>query len=58
MSYSEVKQLPTAYRRWFLSRLVKEFDSKNKAYESNSGDGNGENMSKLREYENMLSKKT
>jgi len=33
MSYSEVHRLPIRYRNWFLRRLVKHFDQKNKAYE-------------------------
>jgi ABC-type uncharacterized transport system fused permease/ATPase subunit len=33
MSYSEVHRLPIRYRSWFLRRLVKHFNDKNKAYE-------------------------
>jgi len=25
MSYSEVRNMPTAYRRWYIDRLVKHF---------------------------------
>jgi len=28
MSYSEVRGLPVTYRRWFLTRLAKEFEKK------------------------------
>lgn len=57
MSYSEVKQLPTAYRRWFLDRLVKEF-SPNETNSAKKEDVNSSNINKLKQYENMLSKKT
>ena len=30
MSYSEVKNLPLSYRKWFIERLVKHFKSVNK----------------------------
>ena len=33
MSYSEVHRLPIRYRNWFLRRLAKHFNDKNKAYE-------------------------
>ena len=36
MSYSEVKSLPIKYRHWYLSRLVKHFKEKNKAYNEDS----------------------
>jgi len=56
MSFSEVKDLPVAYRKWFISRLVKDFKQKNEAMSGNENkDANHENMSKLREYEDMLS---
>jgi hypothetical protein len=29
MSYSEVRNMPTAYRRWYIDRLVKYFKDKN-----------------------------
>jgi len=57
MSFSEVNNLPVAYRKWFISRLVQDFDQKNEAISGNKNqDTNHENMSKLREYEDMLSK--
>ena len=28
MNYSEVRNLPVTYRRWFLTRLAKEFQKK------------------------------
>ena len=57
MSYSEVKQLPTAYRQWFLERLVKEFSQKNEI-DNGKEDINNDNINKLKQYENMLSNKT
>jgi len=30
MSYSEVKNLPLSYRKWFIERLVRHFKSVNK----------------------------
>ena len=30
MSYSEVKNLPLSYRKWFIERLVKHFKAVNK----------------------------
>tara|TARA_R110001592_G_scaffold54309_1_gene166216 strand:+ start:292 stop:471 length:180 start_codon:yes stop_codon:yes gene_type:complete len=57
MSFSEVKNLPVAYRKWFIDRIVQEFNQKNEAMSGNSNkDAGHENMSKLREYEDMLSK--
>ena len=29
MSYSEVRNMPTAYRRWYIERLVKYFKDRN-----------------------------
>jgi len=31
MSYSDVRMLPVTYRRWFLDRLTKEFNSQAEA---------------------------
>ena len=57
MSFSEVNNLPVAYRKWFISRLVKDFEQKNESMSGNQNqDAGHENMSKLREYEDMLSK--
>ena len=59
MSYSEVERLPVAYRKWFIKRLIKEFDKRNEAMAGNTGsDVNHENMDKLKQYEDMLSKKS
>ena len=59
MSYSEVYKLPVAYRRWFINRLVKEVQKKNEAASGqNTGDANHNNLDKLKQYEDMLSKKS
>lgn len=36
MSYSDIRQLPITYRRWFITRLTKHFEQKNAAYKSNN----------------------
>jgi hypothetical protein len=57
MSYSEVKNLPVAYRKWFINRVVKDAQQRNDAATGTSDvDSGHENMSKLRKYEDMLSK--
>ena len=58
MSYSEVKNLPIAYRKWYIDRLVEEFRKKNEPKSSENEDANHDNMSKLRQYEDMLSNKS
>tara|TARA_R110002167_G_scaffold132563_1_gene316847 strand:+ start:1849 stop:2025 length:177 start_codon:yes stop_codon:yes gene_type:complete len=55
MSYSEVKSLPIAYRKWYIDRLVEEFRKKNDANDTTDQAGNNDNMNKLRQYEDMLS---
>lgn len=55
MSHSEVYNLPVSYRKWYIKRLLKEFDGKNnKDQDAKAG---SDNYSKLRQYEDMLSKK-
>jgi len=57
MSYSEVYKLPVAYRRWFIDRLVQENKKRNEALQGNNGSEAGhDNISKLKQYEDMLSK--
>lgn len=55
MSHSEVYNLPVSYRKWYIKRLLKEFDSKNN--KDHDAEGSSDNYSKLRQYEDMLSKK-
>jgi len=57
MSYSEVHKLPITYRRWFLARLVKHFQQKNKAYETgkNQTDTDSDNkLNKLNQFEQQI----
>jgi len=57
MSFSEVKNLPVAYRKWFIARIVQDFEQRNEAMSGNKNhDAGHENMSKLRQYEDKLSK--
>jgi hypothetical protein len=55
MSYSEVKMLPTRYRRWFIERLVKHFESKNKS--NNTNQNTRSDASKFNQFEEMVQKK-
>ena len=62
MSYSEVHRLPIRYRRWFLDRLVKHFNDKNKAYDdaknrSKSSKNPESNLQKLSQFESHLKSK-
>jgi uncharacterized protein (UPF0305 family) len=54
MSYSEVKMLPTRYRRWFIDRLVKYFEDKNKDTKSKN---ERSDASKFNQFEEMIQKK-
>jgi hypothetical protein len=55
MSYSEVYRLPVTYRRWYLDRLLRHFDERNKPKgESNKPVSNQANLGK---YEEMLNNK-
>ena len=59
MSYSEVKNLPVVYRKWFIDRLVRDFQQRNAVYNKDkSSDANSDNMSRLKQYEDMLSNKS
>lgn len=33
MPYSDVRSLPIPYRRWFIDRLISEFEKKKEAYQ-------------------------
>ena len=51
--------MPVAYRKWFLKRLLKEFEQKkNASAKDGRGDINQDNMQKLKKYEEVLSNKT
>ena len=59
MTFTEVKKLPIVYRKWFLKRIVREFDDQVKSLGGNrNSDLTHDNMNKLRQYEDMLTKKT
>jgi len=59
MSYSEVYNLPVAYRKWFINRLVQDFKQRKDAIEGNGeNESNHSNMDKLKQFEDMLSKKS
>ena len=62
MSYSEVHRLPIRYRSWFLRRLVKHFDAKNKAYKdalnkNNTTEKSDTTYEKLSQFESQIKSK-
>jgi len=58
MSYTEVRNLPTRYRHWFLKRLTKHFDRKNEMYEKGNPSGNKDSdFSSLNKFEESMDKK-
>ena len=62
MSYSEVRNLPVRYRKWFIDRLVKHYSEKNKIYKDSQGSQNqrkveGSDMSSFNKYQEMMNKK-
>ncbi len=58
MSYTEVRLLPTRYRRWYIDRLLKHFKDKNTARNNEEPDANvSNNMQSLGDYQNMLDQK-
>ena len=59
MSYSEVHRLPIRYRRWFLRRLTRHFDEKNKLHEdlqSNSTNKNND-LDDFNKFQSQIDKK-
>jgi len=30
MSYTEIRNIPVTYRRWFIDKIISDFESKNK----------------------------
>ena len=54
MSYSEVQKLPVRYRHWFVKRLSKHFDQKNKILNS---DKKEESFAPLTRIEEIINKK-
>jgi hypothetical protein len=57
MSYSEVKNLPIEYRRWFLKRLVRDFEERNKQEKDSSNKEKNYDMSKFDAFEKNVFKK-
>lgn len=62
MGYSEVRNLPVRYRKWFIERLVKHFSEKNKLYENSDNNKNqrtvdNTDMSSFNKYQEMIDKK-
>lgn len=56
MSYSEVKNLPVNYRRWFLKRLTREFEEAANRMKSNKPQEKENNLSKLDQFEKNMFK--
>jgi hypothetical protein len=56
MNYSEVRNLPIRYRRWFIDRLLKHFQDKN-SNNNNRPEQSADEMRSLSNYEDMLNKK-
>jgi hypothetical protein len=59
MDYQTVRSLPIRYRRWFLERLIKDFEQRNQAAKGQpaSNQSASENMDKLSKFEEMMSNK-
>lgn len=61
MSYSEVRSLPIRYRHWYLRRLVRHFEEKNKHFEDAKSNNNtvqaSDNISNLNKFESQMNKK-
>jgi uncharacterized protein (UPF0305 family) len=56
MNYTEVRNLPIRYRRWFIDRLLKYFQDKNNKHK-NRQEKSSEGIQSLSNYEEMLNKK-
>ena len=52
MSYSEVRNIPTTYRRWYISRLLKHLKDMNNA--GSEDESVSDNMRKVDEYISKL----
>jgi len=57
MSYSEVQNLPIKYRRWFLKRLVRDFEERNNQARESSNKEKSYDMSKFESFEKNVFKK-
>ena len=60
MSFSEVKSLPIRYRHWYLNRLTRHFEEKNKLYDSvknSSKTSKSDNLDKFAQFESQINNK-
>ena len=54
MSYSDVQKLPVRYRHWFIKRLSKHFDQRNKQF---APEKQSEKFAPLSRIEEIINKK-
>tara|TARA_R110001583_G_scaffold29248_4_gene102717 strand:+ start:422 stop:589 length:168 start_codon:yes stop_codon:yes gene_type:complete len=54
MSYSELRRLPTTYRRWYLKRLIKHFEETSTDKKENNTESISENIKKIDEFMDRL----
>ena len=47
MSYSDVRKMPIAYRKWFIKRLVKHVEQKNEQLKKNAPASQSSTRTKL-----------
>ena len=59
MSYTEIRNLPTRYRIWYLNRLKKHYEKQSEMYNRspNSGKTNKDNMEGFDKFNQMIDKK-
>ena len=57
MSYTEVRLLPTRYRRWYIDRLLQYFKDKKAVNEGTAASDTSGNMKSLSDYQNILDQK-
>ena len=55
MQYSEIKNLPVRYRKWFIDRLIKHFNKLNE--KSRVQESKADNSEKLAQFEEQIKKK-
>ena len=55
MSYSEVHKLPITYRKWFLNRLIRHFETKSSfSSKDNSTPNPSEGLKNLNKFESLI----
>ena len=61
MSHSEVRNLPIRYRHWYLNRLVRHFEEKNKQFNDASSRSSTtrdtDSINNLNKFESQMNKK-